>query len=162
MLGLRFLSNVLNKYEIKAGAEVKVLEDWFSEWLEDNAEYISARKRVSEVDAIIQKLSTIAALSQAKDNMKLLVENEHYVVREGKLIFDIMTCHAIYTRYVVSEGDRTVIGNVQEFRNLLRGENYCLQVNRVEEGLAGGRELAVLSIKGLIAKGINPKGFKGA
>ena len=161
LLGLRFLERLLRKYEIAATVELGQLREQFIEWLTHNRTEIATTKRTSEVDAIINKWNTMAAMSSSEGQLPWLMKGQHYLRRGDTLYVDHIVAHAQYIRFVgTMERGNPVIDNMREFLNLIRGEAYCLSTNEIIDGFAKGRPVLALSCGKMASKGIIVSGFE--
>lgn len=159
--GLRFFDYIAKKYDLDCMKEFTSVLSEFTSWISDNARELVSSKKISEVDIIMAKLNTMAALSSQEGSVAYLLSGVHYLIAKDYLYLDILTCHANYLRYTTSiEREIPVINNVKEFRELMRGEKYCMSTTEKLEDFAENRELAVLRISDLASKGIDISGFK--
>jgi hypothetical protein len=161
LAGLSFFEKLIDKWELTCASEFAEIKKEFVTWLTVNSRQIASSKKVSEVDLILSKLNTMAAISNQEGAIPYLLSGSHYMVAGEYLNIDVLTCHAQYIRYASSiDRETPVITNIKEFRELLSGEDYCLSVSETMGEFADGRPIAVLRLEDLAMKGIDFSGFK--
>ncbi len=159
-VGLRFMERVLKKHKLPMAAFGK-MRDEYKVWITDNREEIATSKKTSEVDQIISKLASMAAMSDTEGQIPWFVAKEHYIRYGDRLYIDPIIAHAMYLRYMSHvERSPPVIENMKEFTNLIRGESYLLNLHETLDGFSRGRPCFVLSISKLKSKGIPSEAFQ--
>lgn len=161
LAGLSFMEHVCQVYQLDCILQLRHLKDEFIMWLNDNRTDISTSKKVSEIDIIMQKLATMAAISESDSNMTWLLKNKHYLREGDKLWIDPLVAHAQYMKYVGQvERGTPVIDGYKEFIALMRGEKYCVSVAERRDGFARDRAVVRLSVHELAKKGIPVEAFE--
>lgn len=161
LAGLSFMEHICQEYKLDCILQLRELKDEFIMWLNDNRTDISTSKKVSEVDIIMQKLATMAAISESDSNMTWLLKNQHYLREGDKLYLDPLVAHAQYMKYVGQvERGTPVIDSYKEFIALMKGEKYCSSVAERRDGFARNRAVLRLSIHELAKKGIPVEAFE--
>jgi hypothetical protein len=161
LIGLMFLERIINKYELSCLEEFKALKNSFITWLSDNRSEIATVKRTSEIDAIVAKWNTMAAMSMSEGQLPWMVKGSQYLRKGDTLYIDYIVAHPQYMRYVSTiERAIPVIDNVREFLNLVKGESYCISTSEVIDNFARGRPVLALSCSKMAMKGILTSGFE--
>lgn len=161
LTGLTFLERVCDRYKLGVLAEIRALKQEFIDYLTENRGDISTSKKISEIDIIMSKFATMAAISSNDGSLPWLVKNQQYVKDGDSLYLDPLVAHSQYLRYVSTiERGVPVIDSYKEFVNLMRGEKYCMSVSAVKDGFARGRAVFRLSIFGMSKKNIPVEAFE--
>lgn len=163
VLGLRFLERIIKEHELPIMTQFGQLREDYFEWLNTNRKEIANSKKTSEVDQILGKLATMAAMSESKHQIPWFVSKEHYLRIGDKLYIDPLIAHAMYIRYMNQVERRVpVIDSIREFKSLLISEQYVLSASEVQEGFSRGRPCFVLSVSKMVDKGIPANTFEEA
>lgn len=161
VLGLRFLERVIKKYELPVMNQFGQLREDYFEWLSQNRKEIANSKKTSEVDQILGKLATMAAMSESKHQIPWFVSKEHYLRAGDRLYIDPLIAHAMYIRYMNQVERRApVIDSIREFKSLLSSEQYVISTGEITEGFSRGRPCFVLSVQKMVDKGIPANTFE--
>jgi len=110
----------------------------------------------TEVDAVIETMALIAAISKQDSKTSIFLESGvHYMVTDDWVLLDVPLCHAIYRKYVTQvERGQPAIASAQMFKTLLNEEMYY-DGEFTDKHFASGRSVAKLSISKMAEKGID-------
>lgn len=160
LVGLKFFETVCQKHGLDVQEHVEYLRKALMNYLENDATAIQVTKNRSEVDIIIDKFATMAALSEGQGVARL--ESKVHYIHTGQYIYlDGITCFMFYQRHMAQvERSPAVIDSFATFKALLRNESYCESVSEVQDGFARGRPVIKLNVAGMAAKGIEVAGFE--
>lgn len=161
LAGLMFLEKVCQRYELEVLGDIGAIRQEFVEWMNDSRESISTSKKVSEVDHILCKLASMAAISANDGAIPWLVKRQSYIKVDDSLYIDPLVAHPQYLRYVAQvEHGIPVIESYKEFINLIKGERYCISTTERLDGFARGRPVLKLSVYELAKKNIPVEAFE--
>lgn len=158
--GLEFLKAINKKHAFGLDLQLVELTDSVIAMLKDDIHNLASSKRRSEIDIVISKMATMAALSQKDAGIPWMVAKSHYLLADNYLYIDGLVCHAQYIRYM-SQAERqpAVIEDFIQFKSLIKSEPYCESVSEVVDGFARDRACIKLNLQGLISKEIDITAF---
>ena len=161
IVGLMFMEHVCSIYELPILGEIRTLKSEFIAYLEENRGDISTSKKISEVDIILAKLATMAAISGSDGALPWLIKGQQYLKEGDSLYLDPLVAHAQYLRYVGQvERSVPVIESFKEFQALMKGEKYCISTTERREGFARGRAVFKLSVYEMAKKNLPVEAFE--
>lgn len=156
--GLQWLLRCMQKLElVESAKEVQALLDAHIASMDRVAVEAKSRSVRSEIDAVIETMGAMAALSAKMEGrtQKHLEWGTQYTVTEDHVFIEPSMAHLMYKRYKSSfERETPVIDNVMQFVLLLRQEPYYAG-EQVLDGISKVRPCIKLSKAKMIAKGID-------
>lgn len=156
-VSLHWLQTALEKLELPESSEYmkSFLIPEFKKYLELlEEEATSQRGKVkTEIDAVIESLATMAALTyQGEDYIK---HGMHFLTTDDHVYIDPATCHILYKKFRQSyEREPAVIATVAQFVVLLKSESYYEGDEFVEE-ISKNRFCMKLNKRKMADKGLN-------
>jgi hypothetical protein len=161
--GLDFFEEVLNRANIDLSARINELRNSIYYMLKSDATILAMVKQRSEVDIVMEKLATMAAMSETDGAIPWLVEHVHYMRVDDYLYLDGLVAHAQYRSFCHRvDNSIPVIDEYGQFRTLLKGEAYAEDLNAHLENFARDRAVLKLHLPKMAEKGIEIAAFTGS
>jgi hypothetical protein len=161
--GLDFFEEVLKRADIDLTERVNELRNAIYYMLKSDATVLAMVKQRSEVDIVMEKMATMAAMSETEGSIPWLVEHVHYMRVDDYLYLDGLVAHAQYRSFCHRVDNAVpVIDEYGQFRTLLRGEAYAEDLNAHLEGFARDRAVLKLHLPKMAEKGIEIAAFTGS
>jgi hypothetical protein len=158
LTGLDFFSHCCRELGLSLDAEVRELKRCLIEVLTNESDEIARGKVRSEVDAVLEDIGTMIALSA--DSEQWLRVGRHYVVTDDFLLLDLPVVHALYKRYKTSMRDSVTIDSTAQFITLLKQEIYY-DGTVILPDMGVNRPVTKLSLAKMDEKGMSVTLFTG-
>ena len=161
LMGLDFLSAICKAYQLDCERDIERMRSSLLHMLKEDISGLAVMKQRTEVDIIIDKLATMAAMSDSTGALPWLVEHEHYLVDGEWLYIDGLVAHAQYRSFCARvEHSIAVIEDYGQFKSLLKSEAYCDSTTYIkDENFARGRPILRLNLEKMAEKGIEVSAF---
>lgn len=160
--GLDFFEQVCKNTGIDLENRIAELRNSLFYMLKSDATILAMVKQRSEVDIVMEKLATMAAMSEGDGSIPWLVEHVHYIRVDDFLYLDGLVAHAQYRSFCHRvDNAMPVIDEFNQFRTLLRSEAYAENLTAHLEGFARDRAVFKLSLSKMAEKGIEIAAFIG-
>lgn len=160
LMGLDFMRYVCEQIGLDCLEDIDKLKEVLIAEVNSDILAISTSKRRTEIDIIMIKLATMAAVSQKEGASSWMMPGQHYFRTGSHLYLDGMVCHSVYVRYM-NQVERTPpsIEDYAQMKPLLKSESYFLSTNAFVEGFCNGRPVVKLDTKKMAEKGIEIEAF---
>jgi hypothetical protein len=161
--GLDFFEEVAKRAGVDISERVNELRNSLYYMLKSDATVLAMVKQRSEVDIVMEKMATMAAMSESEGSIPWLLEHVHYMRVGDTLYLDGLVAHAQYRSFCHRvDNALPVIDEYGQFRTLLRGEAYLEDLNGHLDGFARDRAVIQLNLPKMAEKGIEIAAFTGS
>ncbi len=159
LLGLEFFERTARALELPVADEVDSVRKAMLEIIDGTAKEIERSKRYSEVDAVIESLGQMAALT-LDGTEQWIIHGKHYLVKGDSLLIDMAIVHVLYMRFAKSNKSSVVIDKGSVMSDLLRQEPYYVTDKRSVPEFISGRPVWELSMSKMREKGLEVSLFQ--
>lgn len=161
LVGLDFIKTVCKTYELDIVDRIEQLKDAIKSMVTEDILRLAVNKQRTEVDIVMDKFATMAAMSEGDGSMPWLVEHIHYLRVDNYLYLDGLVALAQYRQFMNRvENAPPVIEEISQMRALLRTEPYCDSLEfTVGPEFARGRKVWKLNLTKMAEKGIEIAAF---
>lgn len=161
LVGLEFLKLVCKTYDLDVVDRLTHLQNAIKSMVKDDILRLAVSKQRTEVDIVMDKFATMAAMSEGEGAMPWLVEHIHYLRDETHLYIDGLVALAQYRQFMNRvENSPPVIEEISQMKALLRTEPYCDSLDyAIGPDFARGRKVWKLDIAKMAEKGIEVSAF---
>ena len=155
LTGLKFLKKVCDDLQLGVSDQIDDLTSALVEHLENEGDEISRSKHRTEVDAVMEHIGTMIAMTKS-GNDEWLVEGKHYAVdSEKQLYLDLPIVHAFYMRYVRVNRGNVIIESISQFGKLMQQEKYFVSAKALVPEMQLNRPLYQLNLDKMYDKGLD-------
>ena len=158
-MGLNFLGFLDKKYNLGLTRDVNKLKDDLVEYAAVNASDLSIEKTRTEVDLVMEQISNMIELSKS-ERMTQWLTKDHYRRIGNELLLDGIVAHAQYVRYMVGQHKSIAIDAYNQFKQLIRSEDYCDSSEYQTPEFARGRKVLKINLNRLAHRGIDVNVFE--
>lgn len=160
LMGLDYMRFVCEGVGLNCLDLIDNLKEVLVQQLKTDILAIATAKRRTEIDIIMTKLATMAALSQKDSGTPWLMPGQHYFKTPDHLYLDGLVCHALYVRYM-NQVERTppVVEDYAQMKPLLKSEAYCLSMAAFVQDFCNNKPVIKLDLRRMAEKGIEVDAF---
>ena len=161
--GLDFFEQICSNAGLDMENRIAELRNSLFYMLKSDATILAMVKQRSEVDIVMEKFATMAAMSDSEGSIPWLLEHVHYMRVDDYLYLDGLVAHAQYRSFCHRvDNALPVIDEFNQFKTLLRSEAYAEDLAAYIPGFARDRAVFKLSLSKMAEKGIEIAAFVGS
>lgn len=154
MVGIDFFQKTCEAVGLDLGEEVKRLKAALLDTLKTQGREITLAKSRTEVDAVMEDVASMIALSDDGSETWLTRFKHFSVDADGDYLYlDLPIVHLMYKRYQKHQRGVVIIESASQFAKLLAQEPYFVSATEVRNDMVLGRPVVKLDIQKMANKG---------